>query len=128
MTQFTKSERTAIDAAFYAISDLCDCTNWSDAPALKAALKLERQQVGDTTAARAMVCAAWSRGASNADVAAREIFHLRPGYLAALMLGVSHAVERAANDYTGPKVSAARALCVDAAAANDAHTARIVEA
>jgi len=128
MTAFTKSERAAINAAFNAITDLCECTNWSDGPALQAAMKLERRETKDATIARAMVCAAWAKGLDRPDVAARELYYVRPGYLAAQLLGVRHAVERQDGAYTGPKVAAARALCVDAITANDAHTNRIVEA
>lgn len=128
MTKFTAIERAAISDAFHALVDLCECTNWSDGPALREAFKAERRETQDATIARAMVCAAWSKGLDNPDVTARELYYVRPGYLAALMLGVRHAVERQDDAYTGPKVAAARVLCVDAVAANDAHTARIVEA
>ncbi len=127
MTAFTKSERAAISDAFHSLIDLCECTNWSDGPALHEAFKQERRQTQDATVARAMVCKAWSEGVANPEQPASKFYFVRPGYLAAMLLGVRHAVERKENAYTGPKVAAALALCVDAIAANDAHTNRIVE-
>ena len=127
MTKFTASERAAISAAFHALVDLCECTNWSDGPALHEAFKAEHRETKEATIARAMVCAAWAKGLDHPEVTARDLYFVRPGFLAAQLLGVRHAVERQADAYTGPKVAAARALCVDAIAANDAHTSRIVE-
>ena len=132
MERFTKSEAAAIDAAWRAVANVCACTNWSDGPAWREAEKLERRQVGDsaspvTVAARAMICKAWAEGAANPDKPARNLYWIRPSYLAALMLGVRHAVEQAGTDYNGPMVAEALRLCEAAIAANDAHTRRIVE-
>lgn len=127
MTAFTKSERAAINAAFEALSDLCSCTSWSDGPALQEAFKMERREVQDTTTARAMICAAWSKGLDEPEAAASSFYFTRLGHLAARMLGTRHAIEAMKSEYTAPKIAAARALCVDAMAANDAHTNRIVE-
>lgn len=132
MERFTKSEAAAIDAAWRAVANVCACTNWSDGPAWREAEKLERRQVGDsaspvTVAARAMICKAWAEGAANPDKPARNLYWIRPGYLAAFMLGVRHAVEQAGTDYNGPMVAEALRLCEAAIAANDAHTRRIVE-
>lgn len=132
MERFTKSEAAAIDAAWRAVANVCACTNWSDGPAWREAEKLERRQVGDsaspvTVAARAMICKAWAEGAANPDKPARNLYWIRPGYLAAFMLGVRHAVEQAGTDYSGPMVAEALRLCEAAIAANDAHTRRIVE-
>lgn len=126
--EFTAPERKAIDAAYRALAYLCDCTDWSDAPALREALKLERAQTGNATAAKAMVCKAWAEGLDNPDKPASAFYWIRPGYLRAFLMGVGHKVRRADDSYTGPMVAEARELCVAAIAANDAHTARIVEA
>jgi hypothetical protein len=127
MTQFTRPERDSIDAAYRAIHYLAGCTNWSDGPALADALKLERRETGDMTAAKAMVCKAWHEEATNPDKPARAFHWVRPGYLRAFLLGVGHAADRVASDYTGPMVAKALDLCPAAIEANEAHTRRIVE-
>lgn len=126
-TNYTKAERTAINAAWASIYQLCECTNHSDAPEWNEAERLERRQMDSTTGARAMICKAWLEGLENPDKPAREFYWIRPGYLKAFMLGIRHAVERAGTEYNGPMVEEARQLCGPAIAANDAHTARIVE-
>ena len=132
MIEFTKAERAAIDAAYRSIAYLCSCTNWSDAGQWRDAEKLERKQAaaGEKnvgTWARAMIVKGWAEGLDNPDKPARDIFWIRPGYLSAFLLGVRHAVERAGDDYNGPMVAEARDLCQAAIAANEAHTARILE-
>lgn len=134
MDNFTPTEATAINAAWRAVKRLCECTNWSDAPAWREAERLERKQgAGDwrgpllTTWARAMICKAWLEGLENPDRPARALFFVRAGYLSAFLLGVRHAIERAGTDYNGPMVTEAAELCRAAVAANDAHTRRIVE-
>lgn len=132
MTAYTKAEAAAINAAWRAIMDLCECTNWSDGAQWKEAEKAERREVADgvapaSAAARAMICKAWAEGFDNPGQPARNLYFIRAGYLRALMLGVRHAIERAGTDYCGPMVANARALCTAAIAANDAHTRRIVE-
>ncbi|WP_374139440.1 hypothetical protein [Sphingomonas sp.] len=126
MAQFTKAERASIDTAYRAISAICERTNWSDAPALREALKLERSETKDATAAKAMVAKAWLEGATNPDKPARDLYWIRAGYLKALMLGVRHQVERGDCEYTASYVADAKAACPAAIAANDAHTRRIV--
>lgn len=126
MTTFTKVEREAIDHAYRAISGICDRTNWGDAPALRDALKLERRETKDATAAKAMVCKAWFEGANEPHKPASAFHWIREGYLRAFLLGVRHQVERADSEYTGPFVAEAKLLCPAAIAANDAHTQRII--
>lgn len=131
MTSYTKAETAAINQAWRAINEVCARTNWSDGPQWRDAERLERKQVSDSaspasTAARAMICKAWAEGLDNPEKAARDLYWIRPGYLSAMLLGVRHAIERRGDDYTGPHVEAARALCVDAIAANESHTARIL--
>jgi len=135
MREFSKAETTAINAAWRAINHLCSCTNWSDAGTWREAEKLERKQAPSdepravtSTWARAMICEQWLEGLENPDRPARSFYWIRPGALAAFLLGAGHAMERAGTDYNGPMVEEARELCRAAAAANDAHTARIVEA
>lgn len=132
MAAYTKAECATIAAAWQAINELCSRTNWSDKPNWIAAEKLERKEVGDSarpiaTAARAMICAGWLEGLEKPDTPARKIYHVRPGYLTALMLGVRHAVERRGDDYNGPLVEECAELCRAAVAANEAHTRRIIE-
>lgn len=128
MATYTKAERAAINAAFGKIAYLCNCTNWSDTPQLREALKLERRETGDTVTARAMVVKAWHEGATNPDTPARAIYYVRPGYQRAFMLGVRHAVERLAGaEYTAAMMREALELAPAAIDANDAHTRRIVE-
>lgn len=131
MTEYTKPEVEAINAAWRSIGELCSRTNWSDGPAWREAERLERKQVPSdcsqrTASARAMICKAWAEGLANPDATARKLYWIRPGYLAALMLGVRHAVERRGDDYNGPLVEECRTLCDAAIAANEAHTRRIV--
>lgn len=74
-----------------------------------------------------MICKGWAEGLENPDMPARKLYWIRPGYLAALLLGVRHAVERRGDDYNGPLVEEALQLCRAAVEANEAHTRRIVE-
>lgn len=132
MEKFSKAEAAAINAAWAAVKHVCDCTNWSDGPAWRDAERLERQQAGrddvqKTTWARAMIAKAWLDGFSDPHCPASKLYLTRPGYLAAFMLGARHAVERAGDNYTGPLVAEAAERCAAAVAANDAHTARILE-
>jgi hypothetical protein len=132
MIEFTKAETATINAAYRSIAYLCSCTNWSDAGQWRDAEKLERKQAsaGEKnigTWARAMIVKGWAEGLDDPDRTARAIYHIRPGYLSAFLLGVRHAVERAGDDYNGPMVAEARELCNAAIAANEAHTRRIVE-
>lgn len=125
MTDYTAPERKAINAAWNALVHLCDCTNWSDGPALANALKLERKQMEGTTGGRAMVVKAWEEGLSNPQQPASSLYFVRPGYLQAFMLGVSHALHREQDAYTGPMVAEARTLSRAATVAQEAHTARV---
>ena len=109
--EFTKAERAAIDAAARAIAYLSETTNWSDAGAWVEAIKLERRQGLSMTAAKANCARAWHLGAIDPDKPVRDMFHFRPGYLRAYLLGVRHAVERADSDYTGPHFRSALGLC-----------------
>ena len=109
--EFTKAERAAIDAAARAIAYLSETTNWSDAGAWAEAIKLERRQGLSMTAAKANCTKAWHLGAIDPDKPVRDMFHFRPGYLRAYLLGVRHAVERADSDYTGPHFRSALGLC-----------------
>ncbi len=132
MADFTKCEVAAINAAWRSIAHLCDCTNWTDAGEWRAAEREERQQAPSDSSqrsvwARAMICKAWADGLDNPDKPARQLFHIRAGYLRGFMLGVRHRCERADTEYNGPMVAEARDLCTAAIAANDAHTRRIVE-
>ena len=134
MTEFTKAETAAINAAWRSITHLCSCTNWSDAGHWRDAEKLERKQAPTDepravtqTWARAIICKQWLAGLESPETPARSIYYIRPGALRAFLLGVGHAVERAGTDYNGPMVEEARELCRAAVAANDAHTARILE-
>ena len=123
MTAFTKAEREAIDKAWRAITYICDTTNWSDAPQFREAVKLERKETKDATAAKAMACKAWHEGFTNPDRPLREVYWIRPGYMSAMMLGVRHAHERADHSHIPDAVT----LCPAAIAANDAHTSRLVD-
>ena len=125
MSSYTKTERETINAAFAAILEVCERTNWSDNSRLNDALKLERRETGNITNGRAMVIKAWFEGVSSPDKPLSKCYWIRPGYLGALMLGVSHAIERLPDDYTGPKVRDAIALAPAAIEANNAHTTRI---
>ena len=109
--EFTKAERATIDAASRAIAYLSETTNWSDAGAWAEAIKLERRQGLSMTAAKANCAKAWHLGASDPDKPVRDMFHYRPGYLRAYLLGVRHAVERADSDYSGPLFREALGLC-----------------
>lgn len=132
MTHYTKQEAASINDAWRALEYLCSCTNWSDTPALKDALKLEKQQAASDEPsplvwARAMVLKAWLKGIDNPNDRARHFYHVRPGYLRAFLLGVGHAVERAGDDYTGPLVTKARDLAAKAVEANEAAFERMLE-
>lgn len=74
-----------------------------------------------------MIVKAWLDGLRDPHRPASALFWVRPGYLAAFMLGARHAIERAGDSYTGPLVAEAAERCAAAVAANDAHTARILE-
>ena len=122
MAAFTKAERNAIEQAWLSITRICESTNWSDAPQFREAVRLERKETRDATAAKAMACKAWFEGFGNPDKPARDLYWIRPGYLSAMLLGVRHAVERADH----PGIGHAMEACPAAIAANDAHTQRIV--
>lgn len=128
--RYTRQESRTINAAWQEIRHLCECTNWTDSGTWRDAERLERAQFrGDqqpAIAARAMICTGWARGFDNPDVPARALYHIRPGYLLALLLGVRHADERAGDTYTGPMVASARRMCDAAMSASDAHTRRLV--
>jgi len=131
MAEYTKAECTAINAAWQQIKELCTRTNWSDSGEWRDAEKLERQQVPNDSAqraiaARAMIVKAWAEGLDAPETPASKLYWIRPGYRNALLLGVRHAIERRGDDYNGPLVEQCRALCDAAIAANEAHTRRIV--
>lgn len=96
MTDYaSKPERAAIDKAAAAIKELSASTNWTDGNAWAEALKLERKQGLPPILAKGKAIEAWHKGASDVNTPVREMYHMRPGYLAAYLLGVRHAVERA---------------------------------
>ena len=130
MTKYTAQEKRAIDQAYQAISSLCDCTNWSDAPIWREVTKTERADMASdcpdkTTWARAIVCKAWLEGLNNPDMSARQIYWIRPSYMRAFMLGVCHAIERRNDAYTGPMVEDCAKLCEPLADISRAHSKRI---
>lgn len=132
MSDYTKAERAAINAAWSAIYHLCQCTNWSDGPEWREAEKLERKQCASddrdkTISARAMICKGWLEGLENPEQPASKLYWIRRGYRDALFLGVRHAIERRGDDYNGPRVERAAELCRAVVEAIDAHTRRIVE-
>lgn len=132
VTRYTKAEKEAINAAWQEVRHLCRCTNWSDGPEWRDAERLERQQCASdeqdkAAKARAMICKGWLEGLENPDAPARSLYWIRRGYRDALFLGVRHAIERRGDEYTGPMVERAAALCREAVAANEAHTRRIVK-
>lgn len=131
MTKYTSPEIAAINAAWRSIREICTRTNWTDAGQWREAEKLERKQIPSdcehpATWARAIICAQWLEGLENQDRPASKIYWIRPGALSAFLLGVRHAVERMGDDYNGPIVEEARALCRAAIEANESHSRRIV--
>ncbi len=115
MNHYTKQEATSINDAWRALEYLCTCTNWSDAGALKNALKLEREQASSDEPnpslwAKAMVLKAWREGLDSTDKPLRNVYWIRSGYMGALILGVRHAIERMNSDYTRANVIEARVL------------------
>ena len=114
----TAAERTAISAAFGAIEYLASATNWNDSGQLAEALKLERKNLPGVLATGKVV-EAWHKGASSPDMPVRDMYHMRPGYLRAFLLGVRHADERAGHDYNGPMYQRAIDLCPAALEAFD---------
>jgi hypothetical protein len=132
MALYTKTECAAINAAWQAVNEVCSRTNWSDRPAWREAEKLEKRQCASdepqkAISARAMICKGWLQGLEEPETPASKLYWIRPGYRDALLLGVRHAIERRGDDYTGPIVEEAAALCRVAVEANAAHTSRIVE-
>lgn len=128
MADYKKAEIEAINAAWFELLDLCESTNWADKPTIMNALRLEKVEMNSLIGARAMVVIQWARGLDNKDKPASDLYFIRPGALAAFMVGVRHAVERVDHSYCGPKVTATRALCDAVKAAQNAHTTRIEEA
>ena len=107
----SKPETAAINKAASAIAHLSDSTNWTDGNAWTEAIKLERKQGLPPILAKGKAIEAWHMGASDVNKPVRDMYHMRPGYLAAYLLGVRHAVERADSDYTGPLFRDALAAC-----------------
>ena len=105
------AEKKAIDKAASAIAYLSSATNWSDEGAWQEAIRLERKQGLPAPLAKAKAIEAWHKGATNPDMPVRDMFHMRPGYLRAFLLGVRHRVERADHDYNGPMFNEALCLC-----------------
>jgi hypothetical protein len=115
----TKAERAAITKACDAVAYLASATNWSDAGAWADAVKLERKQGLPGVLAKGKALEAWHKGASNPDARVRDMYHMRPGYLRAYLLGVRHAIDRADHDYNGPMFRRAMEACPAALAAFD---------
>lgn len=130
MTTYTTEESRAISRAWSALTELCKRTNWDDLPALKAAYKQERAAAHPNERepilwARAQILSAWLKGANDPEQPLRSIYWIRAGYLAGMLLGVRHQIERADTDYNGELVEEVRELAKQAADAQDAHTYRI---
>lgn len=123
MEQFTREERAAIKAAWNGLDDLCQRTNWEDRPQLNQSYQMERQALGDTMTARAMVCRAWLEGYREPTAPASSICFRRPGSAVGLLLGVRHAVENRAPE----TIPGLMAHCEAAAAALNARLARGLE-
>jgi hypothetical protein len=95
MNCYTKQEAASINAAWGALEGLCDMAH-GETTELHRALKLEKAQASPVQEqpviwARARVVKHWHKGATSPDMPVSEACDYRPGVLAALMLGASHA-------------------------------------
>lgn len=92
---YTRQEHLAINHAYGALEELCDMSH-GNLTELRQAHKLERAQASPVCAqpviwAKARVIKCWHLGAICGDLQVRDVCNYRPGALAALMLGASHA-------------------------------------
>jgi hypothetical protein len=129
MNTYTKEETRAISQAWDALSDLCRRTNWDDLPALQSAYRAERAAAYDSDPepilwARAQVLSAWLKGAADPEQPLSSVYWVRAGFLAAMLLGVRHQIERAGTEYNGALVAELHKLAKAAADAQEARTLR----
>lgn len=86
MTTFTAKERDAINQAFDAIRDRLETTDWNMPVAWRNALKSERRECSNITAAKAMMVENFTDGIRKPEGAA-ELFRIRSGCREAHMIG-----------------------------------------
>lgn len=131
--QFTRKEIAVINAAYDAICQVCDVSH-ADNNADEQAVKLERAQVSPVQDkpviwARARVVKYWYEGAMSGHVlTAQAICHYRPGVIAAILLGASHADRlEHGSDTRRNRHALAVSRAPDAIAAYEAQSARLMD-
>ena len=112
MANLNKSDKALVNDAYRAIAYLCECSNHSAPYNWKEALRLERKQGLLTAEAKANCVKAWHQGVVERNKPAKELAHIRDGYLKALLLGATQAetADHFKSDYTGPLFDEALAL------------------
>jgi hypothetical protein len=55
MTEYTRKESLAINAAFSALAYIAECSSWGDPPRLREALRYETRQRGSSLVAKALI-------------------------------------------------------------------------
>jgi len=105
MTKFTSKEQHAINRAFDYITAHLDCVDWSFPNAWRNALKLERRECSNATAAKALMVEQFSAGVrqaiGNQSLTAAELFRIRPGAREAYMVGAALWTRAATHQGTG---------------------------
>jgi hypothetical protein len=115
---FTKAEIRAIADAYSAISYETECTNWSDAPMWRDALKLERPQRDDVHTAKALLVQSYAAGMNHA-IPAGDLHGMARGCIFATILGAGM-VRR----FDQAKLNELNGKFIDAERAYSAHMAR----
>jgi hypothetical protein len=118
LATFTKAEIRAIADAYSAISYETECTNWSDAPMWRDALKLERPQRDSIHTAKALLVQSFAAG-MNGAVTARDLHGMARGCMFATVLGAGMGPR-----FGGAKLDGLRTLFQAAEAAYSAHMTR----
>src|SRR6185437_16285859 len=92
-TKFTTKEHHVINRAFDDIQAHLDCVDWAFTNAWRNALKLERCECSNITAAKALMVEQFSAGVrqaiGNQSLTAAELFSIRPGAREAYMVGAA---------------------------------------
>jgi hypothetical protein len=120
-TDYTAKEKAAINTAYSAITYETECTNWSDAPLWRDALKLERPQRNTVTDAKALLVSSFAAGMNHA-VSAGDLYGMARGCTFATILGAGM-VRR----FDLAKLDAMNALFTACAAAYEAQTRRYLD-
>ena len=115
---FTRAEIKAISDAYSAITYETECTNWSDAPMWRDALKMERPQRDSIHMAKALLVQSFAAG-MNHPIPAGDLYGTARGCIFAMILGAGM-VRR----FNLAKLEALNALFKTAEAAYSAHMAR----